>query len=103
MTKAELLAERLDTVQQLHAAMAIIDTVLDKITNEPKRKTAPKSKKKPEKPDLSAPLPPLLGRAFDASGRAVCHFGAPVTATSFQESRSTAPSHYGERVFRPSR
>jgi hypothetical protein len=41
MTRADLLAERLDLVAQLHAAQAIIDAVLDKITIEPKRKPAP--------------------------------------------------------------
>jgi hypothetical protein len=45
VTRAELLAERLDTVQQLHAAMAILDAVLDKITIQPKRKTPAKTKK----------------------------------------------------------
>jgi hypothetical protein len=47
VTRAELLAERLDLVAQLHAAQAILDAVLDKITIEPMRKSpAKKSAKK---------------------------------------------------------
>jgi hypothetical protein len=42
MTRADLLAERLDLVAKLHAAQAIIDAVLDRITVEPKRKAPPK-------------------------------------------------------------
>jgi hypothetical protein len=46
MTNAELIAERRDMVSQLHAAMAILDAVLDKITLEAKRKRAPTHSRK---------------------------------------------------------
>jgi hypothetical protein len=46
MTKSELEAERAEMVTQLHAAQAILDAILDRITIEPKRKSPAKQKKK---------------------------------------------------------
>jgi hypothetical protein len=45
VTRAELISERLDTVAQLHAAMAIIDGVLDRITVSPELCASAKTKK----------------------------------------------------------